>query len=111
MTRLLRACFKALVWIVWASLMVTAWILLALMRAAQRQARRNHVNRHRIAEFIEPTRPYSGIHGRAHAATPTHPNPDCTVCDGSGTDPLFYTDCSECWPTVRTTERLRRHLA
>lgn len=26
------------------------------------------------------------------------PNPTCTVCDGSGTDPDFHTDCTECWP-------------
>jgi len=28
----------------------------------------------------------------------TQPNPDCTVCLGSGSDPAFGSDCTECWP-------------
>jgi len=26
------------------------------------------------------------------------PNPDCAVCEGSGADPVFDSDCTECWP-------------
>ena len=35
----------------------------------------------------------------------TNPNPDCDVCRGSGSDPVFGTDCTECWPDAR----LRAH--
>lgn len=27
------------------------------------------------------------------------PNPECVCCSGSGTDPAFLTECTECWPT------------
>ena len=25
------------------------------------------------------------------------PDPDCECCSGSGTDPAFHSECSECW--------------
>jgi len=27
------------------------------------------------------------------------PNPECELCGGTGTDPVFFGDCTECWPT------------
>jgi 2-phospho-L-lactate guanylyltransferase (CobY/MobA/RfbA family) len=43
-------------------------------------------------------------------ARATTPNPDCEVCGGTGTDPVFYGDCSECWPDHERTS-VARYLA
>jgi hypothetical protein len=32
-------------------------------------------------------------------------NPDCDVCHGTGTDPVFFSDCTECWPEQHTAHR------
>lgn len=44
------------------------------------------------------------------AARPTTPNPACDVCDGTGTDPVFHGDCTECWPDQARTS-VQRYLA
>lgn len=48
--------------------------------------------------------------GYTPTATPTHANPDCEVCGGTGTDPDFHGDCTECWPDEPRTS-VARYLA
>ena len=45
-------------------------------------------------------------------AIPDRPiNPDCEVCEGSGRDVLFDTDCSECFRLhIPRTPRMEQHM-
>lgn len=39
------------------------------------------------------------------------PNPTCKTCGGSGTDPDFDTDCTECWPPPERAPHVRQTLS
>jgi hypothetical protein len=32
-------------------------------------------------------------------------DPDCELCGGTGTDPIFFGDCTECWPPTSAHAR------
>jgi hypothetical protein len=52
----------------------------------------------------------TALRSRAGRATPCTPNPSCSTCNGSGTDPAFYSDCTMCWPPVsRLGNRINPH--
>ena len=76
---------------------------LACYRERENRALHGHVVKDEPLPLLSADAPPS-------KATPTKPNPDCEVCGGTGTDPVFYGDCTMCWPDEARTS-VARYLA